>query len=207
MSQLPLPPDFGAPLPPAASPQTLALLATRRSSSAATLRDPAPEGTALDDLLRLAVRVPDHGKMTPWRFVILRGDAKAAFTGRLRDLAARQTNPTKAMASLGKLEAPPLAIAVISAPRTGGKPIAEQRSSADAVCTTMLIAAAAMGFGANWITDWYGEDPDALTLLGVRLDAPTPERLAGWILLGTPSEPPLERVRPDVQALTTEWRP
>ena len=93
----------------------------------------------------------------------------------------------------------------MSAPRLGGKPVGEQRTSAAAVCTTLLIAAAAMGYGANWITDWYGEDPDALRLLGLRLDAEVPEELAGWILLGTPSEAPMERARPRIEELVTVW--
>ena len=207
MTRLPAPPEFGQPLPPRASPETLALLATRRSASPQSLHAPAPEGSELDDLLTLAARVPDHGKMTPWRFVILRGEAKDAFVARLRPLADAQRNPAKAHASLGKLDAPPLAIAVISAPRLGGKPVWEQRYSAAAVCTTMLIAATAMGYGANWISDWYGEDATALGLLGVKHDAEVAEELAGWILLGTASEAPLERARPDVAALTTAWSP
>ena len=207
MPHTPLPPapEFGAALPPRPCPEALALLATRRSASAQTLRAPAPQGAELDDLLRLATRVPDHGKMQPWRFVLLRGEAKARFAGELRTLAAARANPGKALASLGKLEAPPLAVAVVSAPRLGGKPVSEQRASAVAVCTTMLIAAAAMGYGANWITDWYGEEPEALRLLGLNLDGEVAEELAGWILLGTPSEAPMERMRPDVGALVTEW--
>ena len=198
-------PEFGQALPPRASPDTLALLAERRSSSAQFLTGPAPEGEALDALLRLATRVPDHGKMQPWRFVLLRGDGKARFAAGLRALAERRPNPGKALASLAKLEAPPLAVAVVSAPRLGGKAVSEQRTSAAAVCTTLLIAAAAMGYGANWITDWYGEDADALRLLGLKLDAEVPEELAGWILLGTPSEAPLERVRPQLGGLVTVW--
>ena len=198
-------PEFGQALPPRASPETLALLAERRSSSAQFLTAPAPQGEELEGLLRLSARVPDHGKMQPWRFVVLRGEGKARFAAALRALAERRSNPAKALASLAKLEAPPLAVAVVSAPRLGGKPVAEQRTSAAAVCTTLLIAAAAMGYGANWITDWYGEDPASLRLLGLKLDAEVPEELAGWILLGTPSEPPMERARPDVQGLVSEW--
>ncbi len=198
-------PEFGEALPPRACPEALALLARRRSASPQHLAAPAPEGAEFDDLLRLATRVPDHGKMTPWRFVLLRGEAKARFVDRLRPMAQAQANPGKALASLAKLEAPPLAVAVISAPREGGKPVWEQRASAHAVCTQMLIAAAALGYGANWITDWYGEQPEALRLLGLALDAPVPEQVAGWILLGTAVEPPLERARPDVSRLVSEW--
>lgn len=202
---VPSAPEFGQALPPRASPEALALLAARRSSSPQFLAEPSPRGVELDNLLRLATRVPDHGKMQPWRFVLLRGEGKARFAAALREMAARRANPAKASASLAKLEAPPLAVAVVSAPRLGGKPVGEQRTSAAAVCTTLLIAAAAMGYGANWITDWYGEDEQALRLLGLRLDAEVPEQLAGWILLGTPAEPPLERARPDVASLVSVW--
>ena len=198
-------PEFGQALPPRASPDTLRLLTERRSSSGQFLAEPAPQGEELDGLLRLAARVPDHGKMQPWRFVLLHGEGKARFTAALRAMAERRPNAGKALASFGKLEAPPLAVAVVSAPRLGGKPVSEQRASAVAVCTTLLIAAAAMGYGGNWITDWYGEDPEALRLLGLKLDAEVPEELAGWILLGTPSEPPLERARPRTEALVTVW--
>lgn len=198
-------PTFGAPLPPAASPDTLALLARRRSSAAQFLRPPAPEGAELADLLRLAARVPDHGKMTPWRFVVLSGEAKARFVEGLRAIAGRREDAGRAAAALHKIAAPPLAVAVVSAPRAGGKPVWEQRFSAAAVCTTLLIAAQAMGYGANWISDWYGEDAEALRLLGAQPDAPVPEALAGWILLGTPTEAPLERVRPDMDALVSVW--
>ena len=92
-------------------------------------------------------------------------------------------------------------MAVVSSPREGGKPVWEQQLSAAAVCTTFLIAADAMGYGGNWITDWYGYDREALSILGLS----EIESLAGWIMLGTPSEPPLERVRPDVAAITRVW--
>ena len=198
-------PEFGQALPPRPSPETLALLAGRRSSSPQFLTAPAPEGAELEALLRLSARVPDHGKMQPWRFVLLHGAGKARFAAALRAMAGRRANPTKALASLAKLEAPPLAVAVVSAPRMGGKPVGEQRTSAAAVCTTMLIAAAAMGYGANWITDWYGEEPEALRLLGLKLDSEVPEELAGWILLGTAAEAPMERARPQLSELVSVW--
>lgn len=192
-------PAFGEPCPVRPSPETLALLASRRSASAQTLAAPGPSAAELRDLLRLAARVPDHGKMNPWRFVVLEAEAKAALLGKLEALSASQPNPGKARAALVKMAAPPLAVAVVSSPREGGKPVWEQRMSAGAVCTTLLIAAGAMGYGANWITDWYSYDPAARSLLGVREG----EEVAGVIYLGTPTEDALERVRPDVEALTT----
>ncbi|CAN5166292.1 nitroreductase [soil metagenome] len=200
---LPVPPAplFGEACPPHASPDTLALLSQRRSSSAQLLGDPAPGEAELADLLRLAARVPDHGKMQPWRCIVLRGDDKATFVERLRTLAALQPNPEKAQGALFKIATPPLCVAVVSSTREGGKPVWEQQLSAGAVCMTLLIAAQAMGYGANWITDWYGYDRAALTTLGLREG----ETLAGWIMLGTPSEPPLERVRPDMASIVSVW--
>ena len=133
-------------------------MAPRRSASAQTLGGEGPDAAQLDALLRLAARAPDHGKMTPWRFVVLR-EHKAAFVERLRRSSARSPTPPRRRPSLAKIAAPPLAVAVLSAPREGGKPVWEQQLSAGAVCMNLLLAAEAMGFGANWITDWYGYDP------------------------------------------------
>ncbi len=200
-STVPSAPDFGAPCPIAPSAPTLELMASRRSASAQTLGGEGPDAAQLSALLRLAARAPDHGKMTPWRFVVLR-EHKAAFVEGLRRLVPHQPNPDKAQASLAKIAAPPVAVAVLSTAREGAKPVWEQELSAGAVCMNLLLAAHAMGFGANWITDWYGYDRDALALLGAR----DGERLAGWIMLGEPGEAPLERVRPDMATLVREWR-
>ncbi|MEO6338561.1 MAG: nitroreductase [Caulobacteraceae bacterium] len=200
-STLPPEPEFGAPCVVEPSPDTLNLLAGRRSSSAQTLIAPAPDAEQLADLLRLAARAPDHGKLNPWRFVILEGAAKARFVEALRVMVPRQPNPDKAAAALGKISAPPLTVAVISAPKPGKKPIWEQELSAGAVCTLMLVAADAMGFGANWITDWYSYDPEALRLLG----AGEGEKVAGFVHIGTCSEAPLERARPDLAEIVSRW--
>jgi nitroreductase len=195
-------PAFGDVLPIEASPTTLAFLARRRSASAMTLAAPAPSADELDLLLRLAARVPDHGKLAPWRFVILEGAAKTAFVAGLETIAQRRPDAAKAVAKLGKIRVPPLTVTVISRATEGGEiPIWEQRLSAGAVCLQMVIAAEAMGYGANWITDWYAYDADALALLGLGEG----EQLAGFVHLGTAAEAPLERVRPDVAAITTRW--
>lgn len=200
-STLPPEPEFGAPCVVEPSPATLNLLAGRRSSSAQTLIGPGPDEQELADLLRLAARAPDHGKLNPWRFVVMDGVGKARFVEALRAMVPRQPNPEKAAAALGKISAPPLTIAVISSPKPGKKPIWEQELSAGAVCTLMLVAADAMGFGANWITDWYAYDAEALALLGVR----DGERVAGFVHIGTCSEAPLERVRPDLAEIVSRW--
>ena len=138
--------------------------------------------------------------MTPWRFVVMQGAAKAALVDKLKALSSSQPSPGKAEAALAKLSEPPLSIMVVSSPREGGQPVWEQELSAGAVCTIMLVAAEAMGFGANWITDWYSYDAAALDVLGVKPG----ERVAGFIHVGTVSEPPLERQRPDLATLVTQ---
>jgi nitroreductase len=199
----PASPLFGEPLPVSASPETLAFLARRRSAPALSLAAPAPGKAELYAMLHLAVRVPDHGKLSPWRFVILEGEAKAGFIAGLEAIAARRPDGVKAAAKLGKIRQPPLTVAVISSPRDGEIPEWEQRLSAGAVCLMLIIAAPAMGYGANWITDWYAYDEDAGKLLGLAAG----ERVAGFVHLGTPAEAPLERARPDLGELVSDWSP
>jgi nitroreductase len=196
-------PAFGDPLPIIASPDTVAFLARRRSASALSLGPPAPDDGQLASLLALAARVPDHGKLSPWRFVVLRGEAKAAFVRGLEAIAETRPDGPKAVAKLGKIRTPPLTVAVVSRFTEGEIPEWEQRLSAGAVCAMLITAAQAMGWGANWITDWYAYDADAGRLLGLSED----ERVAGFVHLGTPMEAPLERVRPDVAAITSVWTP
>lgn len=195
--------ESGTPLPaPASSAALLALLAGRRSSSAGTLAAPGPDRATLQALLLLATHTPDHGKLSPWRFVVLEGEHKKAFVGQLETLAALQENATKAKAALAKIANPPLTIAVISKPVVGKIPLWEQQLSAGAVCMNLLLAAHAAGFGANWITDWYAYDAGAHALLGVTAE----EQVAGYIHVGTQVEVPKERPRSNLADLIGEWR-
>ncbi|WP_297697210.1 nitroreductase [Phenylobacterium sp.] len=198
-----LPPaaEFGEPLPVEPAPEVLRFLARRRSASAVTLRAPGPTAEELGQLLRLATHVPDHGKLAPWRFVILEGPGKDAFADRLQALAEGRGDAQSA-AKLAKLRTPPLGVAVISSPKAPHIPEWEQRLSSAAVCTTLLYSALAMGYGANWITDWYAYDPEAQAILGLTEG----ERVAGFLLIGTPAEPPRERERPMPENLVTYWR-
>jgi len=193
--------QFGDPLPIVPSPDTLAFLARRRSASAVTLGPPPPDAEQLDTLLTLAARAPDHGKLAPWRFVVLDGEAKAAFVAGLEGIADGREDAAKARAKLAKIRVPPLTVAVLSTFEAGDIPEWEQRLSAGAVCALLIVAAQAMGFGANWITDWYAYDEAALRLLGARAG----ERVAGFVFIGTPAEDPLERVRPDMAAIVSRW--
>ncbi len=194
-------PVFGESLPVTGSPETLAFLGRRRSVSAVSLKAPGPDETQLHELLKLAARAPDHGKLSPWRFVVLAGAAKDRFVTGLEAIAAARPDGGKLTAKLGKIRTPPLAVAVISRLTPGDIPEWEQRLSAGAVCALMITAAGAMGFGANWITDWYAYDEDAMRLLGLAEG----ERVAGYVQLGTAAEPPLERARPEMSAIVQVW--
>ena len=130
-------PEFGESLPIAPSQAVIDALAHRRSASALTLRAPGPTPDELVDLLRLAARAPDHGKLNPWRFVILKGDAKAQYARSLETMAAARPDAPKATAALGKLKAPPLAVAQ-----------ANVRRSAARLCT-----AAGLAFRIDIITE------------------------------------------------------
>lgn len=195
-------PEFGDPIDrPGRSDETLALLARRRSVSAATLVEPGPSRAELKTLLRLAARAPDHGKLAPWRFVVLSGAAKQRLVAELEPLAVGQPDPDKARAVLAKLRNPPVTVMVVSRMFESKIPEWEQQLSSGAVAMNLLIAAEAMGYAANWITDWYAYDAGARELLGLSCN----ERVAGFVHIGAPPAPPLERVRPEVETLT-DWQ-
>ncbi len=198
-----LPPhELGQPLPITPSPQVLDFLWNRRSASAPLLIAPGPSEDEIDALIRIGLRVPDHGKIGPWRVVRFTTDAKARLVEKLKDLAQAQAVPAKATAALKKLDNPPQALMVVSSPVAGADiPLWEQQLSAAAVCQTMLIAAGAMGYGANWITDWYAYDGEAKKVLGLR----DGEEVAGFIYLGSLAEPPLERERPEPMSRVGWW--
>jgi nitroreductase len=188
-------------LPQRPSREVLERLWLRRSPPAVTLHEPAPSDEELDLLIRIGFRVPDHGKIGPWRIVRFTPQSIAALVARLTALAEGRGDRA-AVGALQKLSIPPQALLVVSSPVFPyKKPLWEQQLSSAAVCQNLLIAAGAMGYGANWITDWYSYDDETKAILGL-VDG---ENVAGWIMLGTPSEPPLERERPDYESRVSWW--
>ena len=195
---------LGAPLPvPTPSDEMRLRLATRRSAPAQALIDPGPSAAEIGEILTLGARSPDHGKLFPWRFVVLGRQTRAALAEALTPLAALQPQADKARAVLAKLTAAPVTLMVISAPVPSPKvPEWEQQMSAGAVCMNLEHAANALGYAASWITDWYSYDPQALDVL----DVGGGERVAGFVHIGTLAEAPLERPRPDLADKVT-YRP
>lgn len=193
--------DLAAALPlPVRSEERLSRLAVRRSAPAQSLTLPGPSDAEIEQMLRLGARTPDHGKLFPWRFVILGPRSRAELSQALAALAETQNRSSKEIAALAKLANPPLTILVVSTPIKGHKvPVWEQQLSAGAVCMNLEHAADALGYSASWITDWYAYDPGAVALFGVE----DGESIAGFIHVGSLSEPPLERPRPDLEQKVT----
>ncbi|MBX3358275.1 MAG: nitroreductase [Phycisphaeraceae bacterium] len=185
--------------------QVLSLLRSRRSSALRTLSAPGPSDAEIDSLLALSARVPDHGKLVPWRFIVIAGEGRRRLEGVIADAfaAGQSAGGDKGPPREGNWLGPaPLTIAVISSPREHPKiPEWEQTLSAGAVCMSMLVAAKAMGYGAVWLTEWYAYDRRVLAALGL---APH-ERLAGFMHLGTEPSPREDRPRPVMADIVTHF--
>lgn len=199
-----------APLTPIAvapAPETLALLETRRSLPLRALVEPGPDGAELDRMLAIAARVPDHGRLVPWRFIVLEGEARAVAGDRLDALYATQNPglaPEKAHMWRDYLLRAPVTVVVVSRTDPAAKiPEFNQVLSAGAAAMNLVIAATAMGFSALWLLKWPGRDADAAALLGV---AGT-EKVAGFIHMGRPAALAEDRPRPHLDEVVTRWRP
>ncbi|MGF1621220.1 MAG: nitroreductase [Rhodomicrobiaceae bacterium] len=177
-------------------------LTARRSVTAAALGEPGPDRETLMDMLTIAARVPDHKKLAPWRFIVIEGEARAAFGERLARIWAErepEASPVKLETERTRFTRVPVVVAVISSPKPHPAcPEWEQVLSAGAACLNLLHAAGAYGFGAQWITEWYGFDERVAAAFGLA----DGERFAGFVYIGTPQEQPNERDRPDLAAIT-----
>ena len=186
------------------APETLNLLLSRRSGSAKMMKGPGPSADQLRRILAAGIRVPDHGKLAPWRFIVFEGDGRARMGDILAKCIAgeRDTSPERVEQERNRFMRAPLVIGVVSRVREQIPiPVWEQELSSGAVCMTIVLAAHAMGFVANWITEWCAYHPLVLAHIGLK---PT-EKIAGFIYIGHPVEPLEERPRPPVDAITTRF--
>jgi nitroreductase len=185
---------------------TLSLLKTRRSGRPRDMVEPGPDDAQLRQMLEIAIRVPDHGKLAPWRFVHVPRVLRPRFAALLLD-AYRSANPNPARLEIEAVErlayqAPTLVIA-LSSPVEGTKiPVWEQELSCGAACMNLLTAAHAMGFAGGWITGWAAYSEPVR-----RAFARGNERIAGLIFIGTPGVPLEERARPAFDFAVSEWSP
>lgn len=186
-------------------PPALHTLDARRSVPAKQLGEPGPDPVTLMRMLSSAVRVPDHGKLVPYRFLRIAGDARHSLGAFLAQRAVQrdpQVSPAQLDKDRQRFSHAPLIITVIASPRPNPKvPEAEQLMTAGCVCFALLQAAQAFGFGAQWLTAWMAFDPAVHAHLGLAEG----EQIAGFIHIGTPKTAVPERERPDPAALLQDW--
>jgi nitroreductase len=181
-------------------------LAGRRSVPARLLGEPGPDDAAIARLLALAVRVPDHGKLEPWRFLLIRGEARTRLGAILRQRHA-ELDPATPAATLEKdrlrFSYAPVIVAVVARVRPDSKvPEQEQVLSAGLAAFTLLLGAQALGYGAQWLTGWAAYDRGIAEVLGLAAD----ERIVAFVHIGTPQGEVPERPRPDPASRLSEWR-
>jgi len=185
-------------------PTALDVLLSRRSGKARDLTGPGPSPGQLADILAAGARVPDHGKLVPWRFILFEGEARDRFADILVNcLTQGGATTSQADEWRGRATSAPVIIGVVSRARELiNIPVWEQELSAGAVCQNLLIAAHSLGFVANWLTEWYAYHPVVKQKIGLKPG----ERMAGFVYIGTAKNKLEERPRPDMSAIVTHFR-
>jgi len=182
----------------------LSLLATRRSGKPRDLIAPGPDTDQLNAMIEIAARTPDHGKLAPWRFVIVPTEQRARLA-EVITAAYRAERPQATRLEIESLEQfahqAPALVVVLSAPRTESHiPLWEQELSGGAACMNLLHAAHAMGFAAGWLTGWSAYNESVRDAFGA-----APERIVGFVFIGSPSKQLEERPRPDLSKIISVW--
>ncbi|MBP0439861.1 nitroreductase family protein [Tianweitania sediminis] len=183
----------------------IAFLSTRKSAPINEMTEPGPSDEQLETMLRIASRVPDHGKLAPWRFILYRGEARLEVGKHLVALAEQHEGPLaegRRHQEATRFSRAPLVIGVVFVPKPHPKiPDWEKFLSAGAAAMNLCLAANALGFATNWISNWYSDDPEGRRLLGLRHD----ERVAGFVHVGTHSGAIFERPRPDLAEIVSDY--
>jgi nitroreductase len=184
---------------------TIALLKTRRSAPAAALNEPGPSKAEIDSLLEIASRVPDHGKLAPWRFIVFEAGARDRAGEIVGEVYAKEhpdADAARLAAEKKRFSLAPLVVAVVSRAAPHEKiPEWEQILSAGAVCMNLILAANALGFGSVWLTEWYAYDRAVLARLGLAES----EKVAGFIHIGRAGTPREDRPRPLLSDIVTRF--
>jgi nitroreductase len=185
--------------------QIIDFLTQRRSVTARNLVDPGPNDSELEKILAAGIRVPDHGRLGPWQFIVIKGDARAKF-GEVLANAFEKANDDSFDELLEvereRFMRAPVVVTVTSRVVKEHKiPEWEQELSSGAACMNMLNAAHAMGFTAQWLTEWPAYNDDVAAALGLGEN----ERIAGFVYIGSPAEPPTERKRAALEDIVSEW--
>ena len=180
-------------------------LLKRRSVVVRNMAEPGPNSEDLEKILRAGMRVPDHGRLTPWRFIVIRGDARMKM-GKILGKAFRKENPDcideQVEIEEERFIRAPSVVAVVSRTNPEHKiPEWEQILSSGAACQNMLTAALGMGFAAQWITEWYAYNEDVKSALGLK----SRDRVSGFLYFGSLTDAPTDRIRPDYEDIVSEW--
>lgn len=185
------------------APDAIDLLLTRRSGSAKAMQAPGPSKKQVEQILQAGARVPDHGKLFPWRFIVFEGKGRDRAGDILAEVMEAEGERAKQVEEeRGRFLRAPLVIGVISSARELHKvPVWEQELSAGAVCQNILIAATALGFVGNWLTEWYAFHPAVKAQFGLKPG----ERVAGFIYIGSARDELEERPRPDMEKIVTRF--
>jgi nitroreductase len=187
-------------------PDALSLLKTRRSVKPIELSGPGPTEAEIETLLGIASRVPDHGKLIPWRFIVFAGDARFAAGTAIADIFRAEhpeATPDQIDFERKRLARAPLVIAVVSRAAPHVKiPEWEQQLSAGAAAMNLVTAVYALGYAASWITEWYAYDRRVLARLGLAEN----ERIAGFVHIGRPARPAEDRDRPKLADIVTRFQ-
>ncbi len=186
-------------------PDAIELLKTRRSMKPREMTGPGPSPAEIETILTIGARVPDHGKLAPWRFIVFEGDARIRGGEVIAGVFAKK-NPQASAAEIEvekkRLTDAPLVIGVVSFTKPHPKvPAWEQELSAGASAMNIVTAATALGFGACWLTGWFAFDRDVLDGLGLKAD----EKLVGFIHIGNVTKPGDDRPRPALPDIVTRF--
>lgn len=186
---------------------TIEFLLSRRSTVARMMDGPGPDDADLRKIMEAGMRVPDHGRLTPWRFIVIRGDARNTIGDVIAD-SFKKNNPDAIEEQIEmeqeRLARAPVVVAVLSKVHKDHKiPEWEQVLSAGAACQTMLIAAQSMGYAAQWLTEWYSYDPAVKSAVGAAAD----DAIAGFMFFGNEMAEASERARPEFDDIVSEWSP
>lgn len=188
----------------ASVPEALDLLLSRKSGSAKAMTGPGPNAEQLNKILATSVRVPDHGKLTPWRFIVFEGQGRERAGQILAGCIAaeRDGSPERIEQERTRFLRAPVVVAVVSRARELLPiPVWEQQLSAGAACMTMLMAAHSMGFVASWVTEWCAYHPGVLERFGLKPN----ERIAGFVYIGKPAAALEDRPRPSLDSIVTRF--
>ena len=183
------------------APHTIDLLLSRRSGSAKAMKEPGPSKKQLAQILQAGARAPDHGKLFPWRFIVFEAKGRERAGDILAEVTKAEGERDKQVEEeRARFLRAPVVIGVVSAAREQHKiPVWEQELSAGAVCQNILVAATALGFVANWLSEWYAYHPVVKDRLGLKPG----ERIAGFIYIGMPKDNLEERPRPEMDRIVT----